>query len=215
MPLSRYVPADYPLYGLQARGLKDRSQLATSVRDMASDYIEQIRSVQVSGPYHLLGWSSGGIVAHEMAVQLQAEGERVAALVIMDALPPDKDGGDGEGDDGGPEGLVPQLHDNGLGEELRGALPQEEAMLHDQVYENNAKIADAHELGIFSGALLLVTSQGPDGGPRDASYAAEWEPFISGKISQSHVPCKHEEMARPDILAQTWDHISIWLRPAD
>src|SRR6202035_6200465 len=62
MPLARYVPADYPLYGLQDRGLDGASQLAGSVRDMAADYLEQIRAVQGSGPYHLLGWSFGGIV---------------------------------------------------------------------------------------------------------------------------------------------------------
>jgi thioesterase domain-containing protein/aryl carrier-like protein len=212
MPLARYVPADYPLYGLQARGLKDSSQLATSVREMASDYIEQIRSVQESGPYHLLGWSSGGIVAHEIAVQLQAQGEQVAALVVMDTYPPDKDAD--EEDDEGPDGLVVQLHDNGLGEELRGALSQEEIDLHDQVYQNNAMIGDAHDLGVFNGNLLVISGLSPDG-PKDASYAALWQPYISGKISQSHLPCKHEEMARPDMLAQTWDLISTWLRLTD
>jgi thioesterase domain-containing protein/aryl carrier-like protein len=212
MPLSRYVPGDYPLYGLQARGLKDRSQLASSVREMAADYIEQIRSVQGSGPYHVLGWSFGGIVAHEIAVQLQAEGEQVAALIIMDIYPPDRDSG-AEDDDDGPEDLH-QWDDNGLGEEVREALPEAEIILHDQVFQNNDEIGYAHELGIFNGDLLIVASLGPDG-PKGASYAAKWEPYVSGKITQSHVPCKHSEMARPEMLAQTWDHISTWLRLTD
>ena len=54
---------------------------------MAADYIEQIRSVRPSGPYRLLGWSCGGVIAHKMAIQLQAAGEEVASLVIMDMLP--------------------------------------------------------------------------------------------------------------------------------
>jgi amino acid adenylation domain-containing protein len=87
MPLARYVPADYPLYGLQDRGVDGKGQLSRSVRDMASEYIRQIRNVQGSGPYHLLGWSFGGTVAHEIAIQLQADGEQVAALVVMDAYP--------------------------------------------------------------------------------------------------------------------------------
>jgi acyl carrier protein len=64
IPLSRYVPADQPLYGLQARGLDGTSQPSRSIQAMASEYIEQIRAVQESGPYHLLGWSFGGIAAH-------------------------------------------------------------------------------------------------------------------------------------------------------
>jgi thioesterase domain-containing protein len=80
----------WPLYGLQARGLGDAAAaLPGTVAEMAADYIGQIRAVQPSGPYHLLGWSLGGVVAHEMAVQLQAAGERVAALVLLDAYPAD------------------------------------------------------------------------------------------------------------------------------
>ena len=55
MPLVRYIPDEYPLYGLQARGFDGTSQLPSSLRDMAADYIRQIRSVQECGPYYLLG----------------------------------------------------------------------------------------------------------------------------------------------------------------
>ncbi|HSZ30787.1 MAG TPA: alpha/beta fold hydrolase, partial [Pseudonocardiaceae bacterium] len=87
MQLTRYVPADYPLYGLQSRGLDRNAQPARSIPEMASDYIEQIQAVQGSGPYHVLGWSFGGIVAQEIAAQLRAAGEQVGALVIMGAFP--------------------------------------------------------------------------------------------------------------------------------
>ena len=84
-PLARYMPTEHPLYGLQARGLDGTAH--RSIPDMAADYIKEIRKVQESGPYHLLGWSFGGNVAHEMAVQLQDQDEQ-AALIIMDAYPP-------------------------------------------------------------------------------------------------------------------------------
>jgi thioesterase domain-containing protein/acyl carrier protein len=87
MRLARHVPEEYPLYGLQSRGLDSSAQPARSIEEMASDYIEQMRTVQASGPYHILGFSFGGVVAQEIAVQLRAVGDQVGALVIMDAAP--------------------------------------------------------------------------------------------------------------------------------
>jgi amino acid adenylation domain-containing protein len=75
---------DYPFYGLQSRGLDGKRPLHTSIEDMAAHYVEEIRSVQPKGPYQLGGFSLGGIVAYEMARQLQTRGEEVALLVLFD-----------------------------------------------------------------------------------------------------------------------------------
>jgi thioesterase domain-containing protein len=42
-----------------------------------------------SGPYHLVGWSSGGQLAYEMACQLARQGQRVGSVAALDALRPD------------------------------------------------------------------------------------------------------------------------------
>lgn len=60
-----------------------------SVRDVARCYVEEVRRVQPTGPYRLGGYSFGGNVAFEMALQLQAVGERVEQLVMFDAHPPE------------------------------------------------------------------------------------------------------------------------------
>ncbi|KAF9995749.1 hypothetical protein BGZ79_010522 [Entomortierella chlamydospora] len=75
---------DQPIYGLQARGLNGKGQLAESVDDMTKDYVDQIRRIQPRGPYQLLGWSFGGSIAHNMAVELEKLGERVDLLALMD-----------------------------------------------------------------------------------------------------------------------------------
>jgi hypothetical protein len=93
--LAQYMPVGYPLYGVQARGFDGKSELPGSLSEMAADYIAQIRIVQPDGPYHLLGWSFGGLVAQEMAVQLQAVDQQVAALVVLDAYPAVTAEGDG------------------------------------------------------------------------------------------------------------------------
>ena len=55
---------------------------------MATRYVEALREVQPEGPYHLGGWSMGGIVAFEMALQLKAQGHQIATLAIIDAHAP-------------------------------------------------------------------------------------------------------------------------------
>ncbi|MFF8288759.1 amino acid adenylation domain-containing protein [Streptomyces sp. NPDC016309] len=85
--LTTPLGAGRPVYGLQARGLDGTEAMPTSLREMAADYLDHVRSVQPTGPYHLLGWSFGGVVAHEMAVQLEESGESVRTLAILDAYP--------------------------------------------------------------------------------------------------------------------------------
>ena len=230
MPLSRYVPADYPLYGLQARGLDGAEQPSRSVRDMASDYIEQIRSVQRSGPYHLLGWSLGGHVAHEIAVQLQAVGERVAALIIMDAYPTGKgrnlpplseerglpgvagrSRGDIDSEDSGRNfeptsetGMIPE-------EEMTlAAISEAELPVFERILQNNLRISRTHEPQLFEGDLLFIDAAE---GKRERVFSTEsWKPYVAGKISEFHLPCEHNYMTRPEMLAQVWGAISAWLR---
>lgn len=60
----------------------------TRIRDMAAYHIQKIRSVQPHGPYLLGGMCAGGIIAFEMALQLQAQGERVALIALLDAAAP-------------------------------------------------------------------------------------------------------------------------------
>lgn len=76
---------DQPIYGLQARGLDGKETPRTSIEEMARDYISEIRGVQAQGPYAIGGFSAGGVVAFEMARQLQAEGETVATLALLDS----------------------------------------------------------------------------------------------------------------------------------
>ncbi|MDX6763661.1 AMP-binding protein, partial [Streptomyces sp. F8] len=85
--LLRHLDPDRPVHGLQARGLRGGSP--SCVTEIAEDYVRQIRAVQPEGPYHLLGWSFGAVVAQAMAVALQTAGQEVALLALLDGLPAD------------------------------------------------------------------------------------------------------------------------------
>ncbi|MER6086002.1 alpha/beta fold hydrolase, partial [Streptomyces sp. NPDC001833] len=226
MPLAGYVPEGHPVYALQARGLDGHGEPAASLREMATDYVEQIRAVQESGPYQLLGWSTGGVVAHEMAVQLQTAGEEVGALVILDSYP-SPGAALGEEDPAAPGGApagaereskeswqarqVERLTDEvrtELGGVL-GELAEDELAAFARVYVNNTLIRVAHEFGRFDGDALLVVAADERNG--DGPGPDAWAPYISGTVSAPRVSCAHRAMGRPEALAEIWGVVADWL----
>jgi len=88
VPLAAALGRDQPFYALQSRGLEDDAEPFTRVEDMAAHYLAEVRAVAPAGPYHLAGWSFGGLVAFEMARQLEQRGEKVALLALLDTGAP-------------------------------------------------------------------------------------------------------------------------------
>ena len=82
--LARHLGADYPFYGLQARGFDGNSEYLTSTVAMADHYLREMRELQPEGPYYLGGFCMGGQVAFEMAQRLTQEGQQVNLLVVID-----------------------------------------------------------------------------------------------------------------------------------
>ncbi|MBE9028855.1 hypothetical protein IQ266_03650 [filamentous cyanobacterium LEGE 11480] len=78
---------DQPVYGLRARGLDGTQACHADLETMATDYIQEMRTVQPHGPYLLGGECIGGIVAYEIAQQLTAQGEPIGLLALMDTEP--------------------------------------------------------------------------------------------------------------------------------
>jgi thioesterase domain-containing protein len=58
------------------------------IEALAAHYIEELRTVQPNGPYFLIGYSWGGLVAYEIAQQLTANGEVVELVALVDTLLP-------------------------------------------------------------------------------------------------------------------------------
>jgi amino acid adenylation domain-containing protein len=79
---------EQPFFGVQPSEPKQGLVARADIVAMATDYVEAIRAFRPAGPYFLAGWSMGGVIAFEMARQLQARGERVALLALLDAYAP-------------------------------------------------------------------------------------------------------------------------------
>jgi amino acid adenylation domain-containing protein len=81
--LAEQLDPDQPVYGLQWAGLDGRS-MPSRIEAIAELYLQEIRSVQRTGPYLLAGHCYGAVVALEMARQLRAAGETTDLLVMFD-----------------------------------------------------------------------------------------------------------------------------------
>jgi amino acid adenylation domain-containing protein len=74
----------YTIWGLRSDSLAHLGPVETDVTHLARDYAERIRVIQPQGPYRLAGWSMGGTIAFEVARQLEAAGEVVEAVIMID-----------------------------------------------------------------------------------------------------------------------------------
>ncbi|MEO7358779.1 MAG: thioesterase domain-containing protein, partial [Gemmatimonadaceae bacterium] len=83
---SRLGP-DRQLHGVGTR-LAERMSDVESVPARAIAYTAAIRSAQPHGPYSIAGFCLGGVVAFEVAQQLEAQGEEVAFLALVNTWMP-------------------------------------------------------------------------------------------------------------------------------
>ena len=86
--LAGALGGERPVHAFQARGLDTDEPPYQDIHEMARDYVAALRAIQPEGPYHLGGWSFGGLVAFEMAWTLEQAGHDVAALILLDSFAP-------------------------------------------------------------------------------------------------------------------------------
>ncbi|HVB59226.1 MAG TPA: alpha/beta fold hydrolase [Candidatus Acidoferrales bacterium] len=85
--LVKHVRTSRPIYGLQSEGTDGAAPPFVRIEGMAQFHVDAIRNAQPHGPYTLIGYSLGGVVAFEIAQRLSASGEEVALLAMIDSYP--------------------------------------------------------------------------------------------------------------------------------
>ncbi|MFF9767189.1 amino acid adenylation domain-containing protein [Streptomyces sp. NPDC014636] len=217
--LLKYL-GDRPLIGLQARELTDPALRPGSMAEMADTYVAEIRSVQPHGPYHLLGWSFGGLVAHAIAARLEALGEEVALLGLLDAYPL-PDGFTAPAVDG-REVLTAFLGTRGAEldvrcadsapdpVELAGVLRRADPILGalDPVQAAAVVEATAAHLHMryryvperrFGGGAVFFNARRT---PAAATGAESWAPYVLGQVEEYDIDCEHWELTGAEPLRE-------------
>ncbi|WP_081878121.1 non-ribosomal peptide synthetase [Nocardia brasiliensis] len=216
--LLAHLAPDRPVYGLQAPHVAGEDGFA-SIAEAAQQYVAHIKSIQPTGPYHLLGWSLGGLIAHEVAVQLQEAGDEVALLSMMDsyrlsdawlehAIPSVAEIIEEFGSDQLDAPLDPAMNLRDAAELLRArpgpfaALTVEHLERLYAGYTNGTLLAHGFRPRVFDGDLLFFTAAADEINRADPERtAAAWQPFVTGAIRDHELPCRHSAMTAPESLA--------------
>jgi len=219
---------DRPVWALQARGLALGEEPRTSIEEMAAAYVKSLRCLQAAGPYALLGWSLGGLIAYEMALQLAAAGERVEPLVLLDTWGRDRRAETELPSD--DEILLAALADllpldteelRALPAEARtchvlqrareaGALPPdfgpEEAQRYLGIYKANLRASLAYRPASYPGSAVLFRAE--DGPESVQDAALGWDERIQGHLTVIRLPGTHSTLVEPPQV----EEIAAWLK---
>jgi thioesterase domain-containing protein len=190
VPLTRHLPADQPVWALQARGMERRAFPDWSVKAMARRNVAALLRLQQAGPYHLSGHSFGGLVALEMAHQLRDAGHEVALLVVLDSFPPD-----------------PTIHlsrPRSLRQRVRDAVGVATTGIRgtpgpDQSWRFHRLSEVLHRryrTRPYPGETLVVVADSPEREQRSA-----WEGHLSGSWRRVEVAGDHQSMMRDPYVA--------------
>ncbi|MDR7169713.1 enterobactin synthetase component F [Nocardia kruczakiae] len=212
--LLRYV-TDRPVYGLQSPAVSGQSRRYHSVDELAEVYLRELTRVQPEGPYHLLGWSLGGQLAHALAARLRARGHDVGLLVMLDSV------AFGEGAPQpepptvrdlvthlqGNESATPDTRPLTLDEAVdvladspgpgRGLTREQLECLH-QGYVDSVAMSTSYRPASYDGDLLYFSATEGITGELTGEM---WRPWVSGRIAEHRVDVTHAQMTNPEALA--------------
>ncbi|MFI9450262.1 amino acid adenylation domain-containing protein [Amycolatopsis sp. NPDC052450] len=177
--LLRHLPADQPVYGLQARAITEPDHEPEHLDDLVEDYLAQIRGVSPTGPYRLLGWSFGGLAAHALATRLQEEGEQVELLAMLDSVLLD------------PTDVPPMPDEREVLAELRdghgiGAILENDPDGFVRTSLGLHRLMREFVPKTFRGDLLFFRAAAE---PRAADQT--WTAHVSGRVLTHDLPCGH------------------------
>jgi thioesterase domain-containing protein/acyl carrier protein len=211
---------DCPIIGIQQVPRGEEAEPG-SVRGMAESYAVRLQALYPSGPYNILGWSFGGVVAHELAIELRRRGCAVQRLILLDAAP----GADhtvrndvlDEGqilefilrfiridipDESKPltyqkaEHLIRQRE-----QAMEIALPPTQVRQFLEFIGQNMAASVLHHAehvpGVFDGDMVIFSAARGGG---DSSLLQSWRSYVAGDITVYSVDCTHQEMMTAESL---------------
>ncbi len=228
-PLGNYL--DCPIIGIQqAHGEEGAPE---SLRVMATRYADRLQAVHPIGPYNLLGWSLGGVIAHEVAIELCRRECVVRRLILLDAAPWGDINTTREQVSGTViQGYVLELM---LGY-LRIDIPEQsepltyqraEELIHRQIplpiaqlrvflefFVQNMKASFWYQLehvpGVFDGDMVIFRTTQND---YDWDLPRHWRPYLTGDITEHLVDCTHLEMLSPESITMYGKQLKHLLEP--
>ncbi|OBI52056.1 hypothetical protein A5707_12745 [Mycobacterium kyorinense] len=212
---------DCPIIGIN-QILQTNEPESASIRSMAASYADRLQAVYSTGPYKLLGWSFGGVVAHELAVKLRRRGCVVQRLILLDPSVTDHHTAKIKAADEN-QVLEQILRTNGIdvpahtspltyqqaeqaiqqqGEAAKVALPSKQLLefMLKSVNANQLYLLE-HVPDVFDGDMVIFSAGRTTNG-HGVSALENWRPYVTGDITEHTVDCGHHDMLSAESLGR-------------
>ncbi|TNE50893.1 MAG: SDR family NAD(P)-dependent oxidoreductase [Deltaproteobacteria bacterium] len=216
-PLADKLKHRHPLYGLQAHGVDGSVPPQEKIEDMAASYVAAIREVTPYGPYCLLGYSGGGVIAYEMAQQFSLAGQSVGLLAMIDTLAASHARGTNivdwvrYGKERGPKQLLEQvlgaLRWNAGDLAERWIPPDERARAKDPLLVNARKVNDSYMRAQsryfttpYEGTITLFRAEEAGVGFHSAGPALGWDAHVGDRVEIHPIHADHSSIILPPAI---------------
>lgn len=212
--LARHINPERNVIGLQSPALDVKKTFPGTLTEMARRYVDTMINLQPQGPYHLLGWSVGGIIAQAMAAELQSRGLPVGVVAMLDAYPSDCWRSEEEmpedaalkallhiaGHDPKQMSGVEMTRESVVGFLRRSGHPLgylSDAMLEGiiRVVDGNNRLVRGHQHRRYDGTALHFRAALDHQGKN--LYPRHWAPYV-GTLDVHDVPALHGHLVAPE-----------------
>ena len=199
---------------------------------MAASYADRLQAVYPAGPYKLLGWSLGGVVAHELAIELQPRGCVVERLVLLDdAFSANRVIARNQAfrrESNPRTHLANQSYrysrtvgasylpagggvNSPTTRAVEFALPPKQLLeFMVQSVTANQLYLQEHVPDVFDGDMVIF-SAARSGNENDSSHLQSWRPYVAGDITTHSVDCTHHEMLTTASLSMYGEQLKLSL----
>lgn len=190
--LNQYM--DRPIYGINSPEVFDPPKHFSSIEEMSCFYISLIKKLYPTGPYYIGGWSSGGLIAYEIAQQLFLKKEKVECLLLIDTECPER------------------FQINSLKQDVQEVIEQSDGSRASlisarQVIEWEKKLKQ-YTLKDYNGKAIFLVAKKNVFSQKENPYG--WDKFIK-ELSINEVPGTHMELFDNSYIKSTCDIIEKYL----
>lgn len=198
--MMRHLRGSFPVIALQSPRPDGVIANCASVDEMCDRHLATLRSVQPQGPYHLLGYSLGGTLAHGIATRLQQQGEQVKFLGMLDTYPPEGQDWSNPPEEDARAELAREEAEFLTNSDDDAQLREEKAAIFSTIVANYKdaveRLACATTRHYAGEATLFIAMKTL---PLEMDVRACWSPYLD-KLVMHQLDCEHMDILSPETL---------------
>jgi len=215
--LTRYLEDDSPVIGLQSPRPNGVIAVCASMDEVCAKHLQTIRNIQPHGPYRLLGYSLGGVVAQAIAARLVEAGDAVEFLGLLDTYPPEIQDWSRPPTEEEEREIEKEraLFMNASKDALDSALAKEKAEMFGHImrnYEDSVRLLATARTARYPGAATLFVAKRTL--PPGMDVQETWRPYV-GQLHVVELDCAHTDIVSPRSLQALGPILNDLLRDAE